>query len=393
MTAERPPLPDSYEGILKRAEDASRVGQVDEAITLYRRLVDRIGRLSERIRARRPDLKDLELQARLALAEQLRLEGRYAEAIEVKEVLLRTDPDRADEWRRDLAVLRIAKGDVESGLADLRSLAEEKPDDIWRWITLGSEARIEGRFAESERALDHTLEAGPEKDPKALAIAHYQRFQLFREMGQLDRAVASWEQAVAADPEAMTSVKEVYTMLTDAGRYTEARRYVDRDPNELQAGFQRGLIASFTGNLAQSMEEWQAVAAMDPTKFDYGHESWVEAVLRLGDPDPVLGRMQELLAHFATPRMVILVGIAQAMKGNVRAAATYFQQASSVLRHTRPPKQKLDSADWYLMESLVDDDQVKGRLKSYFAVLETLWGATPPDPGRGEGPMVPPLRT
>jgi tetratricopeptide (TPR) repeat protein len=393
MTVERPPLPDSYEGILKRAQDARNAGDTDQAFTLYRRLIDRLGRLSDRIRARRPDLMDLNLQARLDLAEVLRLEARYAEAIEVMKPLLDTHRERADEWRRSLALLNIAKGEVESGLEDLRSQAEEKPDDIWRWITLGSETRIEGRFAESESALDRAVEVATEDDPNSLAIAHYQRFRLFKEMGQLDRAIASWEKAIAADPEAITRISEVYTMLTDAGRYSEARRYVARDPNELQAGFQRGLIASLTGNLAQAKEEWQTVAAANPTDFDYGYESWVESALRLGDPDPVLERIQELLMRFGIPRLLILGGIAWAMKGNAGVASSYFQHAIDVLRHNRPPKQKLDSADWHLMDSLVDDEQVKAGLKSYFAVLETLWGATPPDMEGGEGPIVPPLRT
>jgi tetratricopeptide (TPR) repeat protein len=247
-------------------------------------------------------------------------------------------------------------------------------------------------LAESEKVLDRALVVGGQDDPKALAFIHYQRFQLFKEMGQIDRAVASWEEAVANDPDAAITAREVYTMLTDVGRFSEARRYVDRDPNELQAGFQRGLIANLTADAAQAREEWQATATMDPTGFGYGHESWVEAVLRLGDPDPVLKRMQELLVRYGTPRLLVLAGIAWAMKGNVEAATTYFQQAIGLLRRGRPPKQKLDSADWRLLDSLVADDEVKPSLKPYFAVLETLWGGTPPDSEAGKGPIFPPLR-
>jgi tetratricopeptide (TPR) repeat protein len=393
MTAERPPLPDSYEGILLRAQNARDAGDIDDAIALYRRLIERIGRLSDRILARRPDLGELELKARTELAEVLASEGRYAEAIDITKILLDTHPDQADKWRRDLALLRVAKGEVESGLAGLRDLAQEKPDDIWRWIVLAIETRVEGRFAESEAALERALTVGGGDDPQAPAFAHYQRFQLFKEMGQLDRAVASWEEAVGSDPEAITTIQEVYTMLTEAGRYSEAQHYVDRDTNELQAGFQRGLIARLTGNLAKAREEWQAIAALKPTDFEYGYEGWVEAVLRLGDPDQALEQMQELLGRRGTPRLLVLAGMAWAMKGNVRPATAYFQQAINVLRHGRPPKQKLDSADWYLLDSLVADDRVKAELKAHFVVLETVWGASQPDSGAGKGPIFPPLRT
>jgi tetratricopeptide (TPR) repeat protein len=284
-------------------------------------------------------------------------------------------------------------GEVESGLAELRALIEEKPDDIWRWVWLGVETRIEGRFAESQAALDQALEVGGEDDPSALAFAHYQRFHLFKEMGHLDQAVASWEQAAAHDPAVLMMVQEVYTMLTAVGRYSEALHYVDRDANELQAGFQRGLIASLTGNASQAREEWQSVAGMNPADFEYGYESWAEAVLRLGDPQPALDRMQELMMRYGTPRLVVLAGIAWAMQGNTRLATLYLQHAITLLRRGRPPKQKLDSADWHLLDSLVADDRIKAEFRSYFAVLETLWDRSTTASGQGEGLVLPPLHT
>jgi tetratricopeptide (TPR) repeat protein len=374
MATPRPPLPDSYEGLLNRARLARRANDLEGAIALYRRLVEKLGRLSNTILDHRPELRDLHRQARLELAAVLRFEGRFAEAIEVEEVLLETHPDQANVWRTDLARLRLAKGEVEAGLAELRTLVEENPDDPALRIILGRETCIEGRFAESQATLDQALALGRGGDEKALAAIHYERFRLFREMGRLDDAIAAWEEAVRSDSGWSDTVRDVYQMLTDAGRYSEARRYVDRDRNALQAGYHRGLITLLTGSPAEAKREWQKVAALDPAQFEYGHDAWVESVLRLGDPIPALEWLQESLPQIGTPRLLILSGIGWAMHQDREVASVLFQQAINLLRRARPPKQKLDSADWRLLDALVADGEMKTALKPYFAVVETVWG-------------------
>ena len=78
--------------------------------------------------------------------------------------------------------------------------------------------------------------------------------------------------------------------------------------------------------------------------------------------------------RYGTPRLLVLSGIGWAMRDDSELAAGLFQQAISLLRRLRPPKQKLDSADWHLLDTVVDDKDIKTPLKSYFAVIETLWG-------------------
>jgi tetratricopeptide (TPR) repeat protein len=375
MSEPRPPLPDSYEGLRDRSLAALQAGDVESALALHQRLVEKLGRLSDGVLARRPGLRDMELQARLELAEMLRLEGRLPEAIEVKEVLLNTHPDRAADWRRDLAVLRVAKGEVETGLAELRALAGEDPEDTWRWIVLGVELRLEGRLAESQEALDQALVSAKDGgDSDELATAHYHRFLLCREMGRLDDALAAWNDALDQNADVGSTVREVYTMLTDAGRYSEARHFADRDDNELQAGYQRGLLAQLAGSAAEAKREWREVSRLDPEEFDYGQDAWAEAVLRLGDPEPVLERMGSLLRRHSSARLLTLTGVACAMRGDRQKAQQAFQRTIDMLRSSRPPKHKLDSADWRLLDSLVTDEELKTLLKPYFAVVETVWG-------------------
>jgi tetratricopeptide (TPR) repeat protein len=374
LTMSQPVLPDSYEGIHQRARTRLQSGDVEGSIVLYRRLNDKLNLLTDRILDRRPQLRDLHRQARLELTSLLASEGRYAEAMEVERVLLKTHPDDTDSWRRDLAVLRIAKGEAEAGLAELREQAEETPGEPEHWLTLGVESRLAGRLRDSQDAMARALEECQEDDITNLVNIHYQRFLLFKEMRQVDDALAAWEEALSRNPEVGSTVREVYTMLTDEGRYEEALLYIARDTNYLQSGLQLGLVASLTGKPAKAKQEWRAVADLDPSTFEYGHDAWVEAVLRLGNPDPALEWLQESLPEYGTPRLIVLSGIGWAMRQDVELATTLFQQAINMLRRQRPPKQKLDRADWRLLDSLITDDEVKAPLKPYFAVVETLWG-------------------
>lgn len=374
MNASQPALRDSYEGLYNRALAQAGAGDIEGSIGLLRRLTGRLASLTEGILRRRPELSELHRQARLQLTNLLAAEGRYAEAIEVERVLLNTHPGESTRWLRELAVLRCAKGEVDAGLNELRALAQESPDDSEGWLLLGIENRLAGRFVESQQALDKALAVCQESDAKDCADVHYQRFLLFREMKQLDDALAAWEESASQNPEISRTIRQVYELLTQAGRYREAQRYLDRDENRLQAGFQQGLIASLTGKSIEAKEAWREVARMDPNDYEYGHDTWVESVLRLGDPDPALEWLQDSLPRYGTPRLLVLSGIGWAMRKDTELAGILFQQAINMQRRERPPKKKLDSKEWQLLDSLVRDEEAKTALRPYFAVIETLWG-------------------
>ena len=369
-------LPGSYEDLFFRGQALGQAGEVEQAIELFTRLVERLGRLSGSVFARREGLRNVQLRACLELAGLLQAEGRFAEAIEAEGRLLRTHPDRSALWRRDLAVLRMSGGAVEEGLRELRVLADESPNDVWNWLVLANEARIEGRFAESRSAYAQALDVAgrnePEQDPKILAEIRFGRFRLFDAMGQLDEAVVEWEKALELEPTVRKTVRNVYQMLTTAGRHAQALEYVARDDNALQAGFQRGIIAELEGNADQAAKEFQAVAALDPMQFEQGHDCWAEAVLRGSDPVPVLERLRQLLGHHGSIRLLVLAGIAWAMHGDKDLAQGLFEQSITLQKRSRPAKQKLDSADWRLLATLVDDEGIRTALKPHFAVVEQI---------------------
>lgn len=373
--SQQPPLADSYEDLYRQARAYYLAGQMDEAAGLYRRLTDRLAGLTDRVRARRPELGNLLGAAQLELTSALYQLGRYAEAIEVLDAVIVREPDNTQELRRDRAMLRVLKGDVDTGLAELQALAETNADDPMGWLALANETRVAGRLAESQAAVARGLEAARlQNDQKILAQAEYQRFLLLKELGQIDEAVAAWEAAVDCDPDAEKTVREVYELLTEAGRYTEALEFVARDENDLQAGFQRGLIAYATARAIDARDAWREVAAMNPDTFEYGHDAWLESVLRLRDPAPALEWLEHGLTRYGTPRLLFLAGIAWAMQGDKDLAARMFQQAVRLTSRAHPSKKKLESADWRLLNLLVTDDEMKKALRPYFAVVETIWG-------------------
>ena len=367
------PLADSYEGLYSRVQGVLSTGNVEEAINLYRRLVDRLARLTPRVLQRRPELGNLHRAARMDMASLLRREGRYSEAIDVMRVLLDSHPEEARMWRREIATLQVARGDVDSGLADLRALAEESDEDQLTWLTLGQEARLEGRFAVAREALDRALEVCKAHSCPELPRIYRERFEFFKVTGQIDEAVSAWEEGAARDEDVRKGIGDVVDMLADAGRYSEARAMLDREPNPLRAGLRRGHIHNLMGNPFEARKEWQGIADLDPNEFEYGHEAWVEAVLHLGDPLPALRWLQDALRERFSIRLLILSGVAWAMHGDAEVATNLFQQAIGLLRYQRPPKKKLDSSDWRLLDTLVNNDEIKKALKPYFAVVETLW--------------------
>jgi len=379
--AEHLPLPDSYEGLFIQARSLAQSSLVPDAIAAYQRLIQKLGGLSDKIRSRRPELADLHIQALAELIDLLGWERRFAEAVEYQKALLDldADPKRIAFWRRRLASLRIQKGETESGLADLRALAEETPDDPWNWLSLGEETRLAGLLVESLAAFDRAVAAaGQVQEEKAkaeaLTSAYYRRFLVFKEMARWDDAVKAWEEAAALQPdEVAETLPDLYRPLTDAGLYSMARTYVDRDANSLRAGLQRGLLDLMTGKPVDAMQGWRAVAALDPFGFDSGQEAWMEAVLRVGDPQPVLDWLDDLLSGYGSTRILILGGMAWAMSGKTETAGALLQRAVDLLRRERPPKSKLDSADWRLLTELVPYTEQRAALKPYFAVIETVW--------------------
>jgi predicted Zn-dependent protease len=100
--------------------------------------------------------RDVELQDQLTrsanrLTEMLRWTRRYEEAIKLQEQLSLYLPDDAASLRVMASTLKIEAGKVEEGFKELHGIAEQDPDNILGWITLGSSYLWTWQYAEAEK--------------------------------------------------------------------------------------------------------------------------------------------------------------------------------------------------------------------------------------------------
>jgi tetratricopeptide (TPR) repeat protein len=369
-------LDGSYEAILGRARGLYQDGDLEGAMAQYRRLVDRLARLSDRVLERRPSLREMRVSAILELGQLLEWDGRIGEAIELKRRLVELAPEEELFWKRHLAVLRVRKGEVDAGLEELRALAEADPEDPAGWNILATHLRLAGRLSRAEEILDRAL-AIPEQDPQVRGQVHLNRALLYKALAQVDEALAAWEEAVQDAPDIVETVPEMVDLLIDVGRLDEALAYVERDADELRRGLHRGIVLARQGKPGRARAAWTDVHEMDPATTQGSRAAWLEATLRLGDPDAGLDRFEELLTGESSARLFLLGGMGWAMKGDLEAARVGFRVALEAMSRDYPPTYKFDSKDWRLLDQLVDTPETKAQLKAHFAVVDAAFDAVP----------------
>ena len=170
------------------------------------------------------------------LANSLARRGRFGEAVEHYDVVLRglTD-DTATLRRRGAALLRL--GEIERGLADFERAAETAPDDVdvrRQLIAALRHAGRESRARHHERALET---AGHGGSPTPASLLTKGRLSVAR--GDFEEAERLFRDAVAADPESVEAVVLHASALGQLGRYDDSaarfRGVLRGDPRNRQA--------------------------------------------------------------------------------------------------------------------------------------------------------------
>jgi len=263
------------ETLLAVAEDYRRLGRPDDVIATYRRLL-------ERDREHLTALRGL----RAAAAEH----GRWAEALEAQERLLRAAPreDRPAEeaWlagmHYELGRALLAGGDAAAAIGRLKEAIRVQPEFLPAALLLGDAYLASGESREAPRVWERALDV----EPAAPLLSRLE--QLHRAEGRPDRMVALYERAVARHPDNLAvafGLGRVYfelAMLDEAAEQFEKLEVRAPEMESVHAFL--GAVFERRGQVREALEEYRRALRWSETlEWPHGcsacgaaHPRWVD---------------------------------------------------------------------------------------------------------------------
>ncbi|MFQ5611524.1 MAG: tetratricopeptide repeat protein [Anaerolineae bacterium] len=357
----------SYEDLYTKAQLHLGRGEVEEAQEILERLHLRLGKMGERIFARRPELEGLYFISTAQLALALRRQEKYEEALHYYQMLLNLAPENSMLYEISIGSTRIELGQVEAGLDELRAVTMMHPGEPLAWLSLGVELMDAGESEEAERNLKRALDCDdPDEEYHFKAYSHL--FGLYQRQGRYDEAEMAWENIERlTDPEVRT-VYPLYQMYWEAGDLEKTRSWLSKEKNPLRKALYQGLLAQANGDTNRAKSLWKKAAERDPLDFDEGYEAWAEANLRtIGDAKKVIGVLNIILEYEEPDiQTLVLLASAEAHIGHGHHAKDALVAATELLKNYRPRRRHLEAKYWALLDELVPDETIKEQLKPYF---------------------------
>ena len=359
---------DSYEYIYALAESSLARGDIETAQANYQRLSERLSKLKPVILERRPELRNLLVLSLAKQAKTHHTQGEFEQALEIYEQAIDISPETKDRWQRDVALVRIDMGEAEEGLDMLRAQAISHPGESELWLTIGMEADALDRLEEAEENLQRASRTASAPEDKAQA--YLALFDFYREQGQIEEALAAWNQAWESDSLDSGYVFPLYQMMWEAGDLERSREYLKQEKNPLRKGFHQGLLAASDGDSDEATKQWKRVAKMNPLEYSEGHDAWAEAALRVDhSPQEVIKSLSAVMeSGDFTPRGLLLQAIAEARIGHIEHAQGVLEIARNIGLRSRPRVEKLPAAQWALYDELVADEEIKNQLRLFFQI-------------------------
>jgi tetratricopeptide (TPR) repeat protein len=359
------PLTDSYEAIYEKAVDLASQGRWDDALVEYRRILDRLSRLSRSALRSRPDLVDLVSHVAAEMSDLMVDLERPDEAIELLCRMADVFPDDEAIWLTQAARCRIEKGDAEQALAELQALAQNDPVHSITALGMGEAYMALESYEEALANFDRSIQLATQ--PAAKADGYLAMVYAYMALGQPDQVARAWDAAVALDPTIADGISSIYEYYLGMFEPETARLFIEREPNPLKRGLYSGIADELEGHPDSARKQWRRVFHEDITAETEGIESWMEAGLSLGASGKVVDTVTPLLgqgAHLDVDA-VILLAVAWAMEGDVEAADKFLETLRLDPRLT-DKEGKLLNRYYDAIEGFVTDEAVKEALWHHF---------------------------
>ena len=268
----------SWEDLLRQAQQLAG-NQNDEAIPLYEKIVQRLGKLPEAQRKANDErLQQIFLHASLQFQSYLTLRERYDEALAILEQAkaLADEDGQAAIAHQQILVLLIGE-QLEEAFAKLRAQATAEDADISDWGALVVQYL---RYNQLEKAATTLAEAVAWVDAQVEqdglddeSITEYQAYitDLRADLAIKQQAWDEAEMFYAAASKQNALYKQnthlFYMRLLQGGQFERALPYIERDAQHpIRAGFWHGVAHYRMGQQVEAEAQWQAVIKIDPAQ-------------------------------------------------------------------------------------------------------------------------------
>lgn len=244
--------PKTAEAWILLAEVALRDGHQDQALSLYQRALKV-----------RPDL----LAAHEALITQHIAKRDAPAARQQVQALRKVLPRHPKTWLLDAQVAYLS-GDLRQANDQYQSLLKLAPDDPLLLQSAGAVALRMGSAEQAERLLGRALQRGPDQAPGQAQPARLLLAQAQLQLGQNERALATLEPLLGADPpvpQAVLAAAQAHLLKGDAAAADALfRRVAQLKPEDPQLRTALAMAQLARGRPDQALAELQAVSASDP---------------------------------------------------------------------------------------------------------------------------------
>jgi len=223
-------------------------------------------------------------------------------------------------------------------------------------------SRVQVSCWKDSRALwEHTLAVSGDTD-----VAHNNLGMDLFDRGQLDQAIAQYEQALKANPGYGEAHDNLGVALVKKGRLDEAiaqfQQALKVDPEDALAFNNLGMANAQQGKLEEAIARYQQALQINPD-FDRAHSNLGLALVRLGRLSEAIAQYQQALRINPDAMTCNNLGLALAQQGKLDEAIAWYQQALQI-------NPRLDVAHINLGAAFSDKGETDQAIAEYQAALK-----------------------